>query len=106
MVGVDSEVRYSCPLLSKIVHNGDRVERAQSSLPRSRERLRMEAECPHSHQLLQAREHQGIHDEALLSQLFITQVVLSRIVKFNQISTEYIHHPDKRGRDDLTRLGS
>ena len=77
MVGVDSEVRYSCPLLSKIVHNGDRVERAQSSLPRSRERLRMEAECPHSHQLLQAREHQGIHDEALLSQLFITQVVVT-----------------------------
>ena len=81
MVGVDSEVRYSCPLLSKIVHNGDRVERVQSSglqsLPRTRERLRMEAECPHSHQLLQAREHQGIHDEALLSQLFITQVVLS-----------------------------
>ena len=88
MVGVDSEVRYSCPLLSKIVHNGDRVERAQSSglqsLPRTRERLRMEAECPHSHQLLQAREHQGIHDEALLSQLFITQVVWSRIVKFNK----------------------
>ena len=80
MVGVDSEVRYSCPLLSKIVHNGDRVERTQSSLqslPRSRERLRMEAECPHSHQLLQAREHQGIHDEALLSQLFITQVVVT-----------------------------
>ena len=70
MVGVDREVRYSCPLLSKIVHNGDRVEReAQGghtstglhSHPRT---LRMAAECPHSHQLLQSREHLGIHDEA------------------------------------------
>ena len=76
MVGVDREVRYSCPLLSKIVHNGDGAERenrGQScglhSHPRT---LRMEADCPHSHQLRQTREH-GIHDEALLSQLFITQ---------------------------------
>ena len=76
MVGVDREVRYSCPLLSKIVHNGDRVERetgSQTGLHSHPRTLRMEAECPHSHQLLQSREHLGIHDEALLSQLFITQ---------------------------------
>ena len=70
MVGVDREVRYSCPLLSKIVHNGDGVEReaqgghSSTGLHSHPRTLRMAAECPHSHQLLQSREHLGIHDEA------------------------------------------
>ena len=65
MVGVDSDERYSCPLFSKIVHNGDGVERGRPSHPRTRDRsaLRMAAACPHSHQLHQSIEH-GLHDEA------------------------------------------
>ena len=97
MVGSDSDTQYSCPLFRKIVSNGDKLERVgKDTLPLhfakssnttpciSTYDVRME-ECPHQLQCHGSRDH--LHDDHLLSQLFITQTSVAVMTSPQQVGT-------------------
>ena len=98
MVGLefDTSNKYSCPLLSSFVINGDKLEDAEEGAGKigytkphiASVDVNME-ECPHQHHQLHphtnSRDH--IHDDHLLSQLFITQTSVAVMTSPQQVGS-------------------
>ena len=97
MVGLefDTSNKYSCPLLRSFVANGDKLEDAEEGGGKlgyphphciASVDLNMD-ECPHQHRQVHPHSRDHVHDDHLLSQLFITQTSVAVMTSPQQVAS-------------------